>query len=54
MLAFQRRVLEEIQDERNPLIERVKFLSILGSNLGESSWSGWPACGSRSKQGSPT
>ena len=35
MLAFQRRVLEEIQDERNPLIERVKFLSILGSNLGE-------------------
>ncbi len=35
MLAFQRRVLEEIKDERNPLIERVKFLSILGSNLGE-------------------
>ena len=35
MLAFQRRVLEEAQDERNPLIERVKFLSILGSNLGE-------------------
>jgi polyphosphate kinase len=35
MLAFQRRVLEEARDERNPLIERVKFLSILGSNLGE-------------------
>jgi hypothetical protein len=35
MLAFQRRVLEEAQDERNPLLERVKFLSILGSNLGE-------------------
>ena len=35
MLAFQRRVLEEVRDERNPLIERVKFLSILGSNLGE-------------------
>jgi polyphosphate kinase len=35
MLAFQRRVLEEAQDEDNPLIERVKFLSILGSNLGE-------------------
>ncbi len=35
MLAFQRRVLEEATDQRNPLIERVKFLSILGSNLGE-------------------
>jgi polyphosphate kinase len=35
MLAFQRRVFEEVCDERNPLIERVKFLSILGSNLGE-------------------
>jgi polyphosphate kinase len=35
MLAFQRRVLEEAQDEHNPLLERVKFLSILGSNLGE-------------------
>ncbi len=35
MLAFQRRVLEEARDERNPPIERVKFLSILGSNLGE-------------------
>ncbi len=35
MLAFQRRVLEEARDERNPLLERVKFLAILGSNLGE-------------------
>src|SRR3974390_2523461 len=35
LLAFQRRVLEEAMDERNPLLERVKFLSILGSNLGE-------------------
>lgn len=35
LLAFQRRVLEEAQDEANPLIERVKFLSIVGSNLDE-------------------
>src|SRR5580692_4404039 len=35
LLAFQHRVLEEADDERNPLLERVKFLSILGSNLDE-------------------
>ena len=35
LLAFQRRVLEEAADERNPLLERVKFLAILGSNLDE-------------------
>ncbi|MEW5867671.1 MAG: polyphosphate kinase 1 [Chloroflexota bacterium] len=35
MLEFQRRVLEEGQDERNPLLERVKFLAIVGSNLDE-------------------
>ena len=34
-LQFQRRVLEEARDHRNPLLERVKFLSILGSNIDE-------------------
>ena len=35
LLAFQRRVLEEAEDESNPLLERVKFLAIVGSNLDE-------------------
>ena len=35
LLAFQRRVLEEAQDKATPLLERVKFLSILGSNMDE-------------------
>lgn len=35
LLQFQRRVFDEAKDERNPLLERVKFLSILGSNLDE-------------------
>ncbi len=35
LLAFQRRVLEEAEDRTNPLLERVKFVSILGSNMDE-------------------
>lgn len=35
LLEFHRRVLEEAQDPRNPLLERVKFLAIVGSNLDE-------------------
>src|ERR1700689_3779183 len=34
-LEFQKRVLEEARDRRNPLLERVKFLSIFGSNIDE-------------------
>src|SRR5579859_5518704 len=35
LLAFQHRVLQEAQDPANPLLERVKFLSILFSNVDE-------------------
>src|SRR5438876_8564584 len=35
LLEFNRRVLEEAQDPTQPLIERVKFLTIFSSNLDE-------------------
>jgi polyphosphate kinase len=35
MLSFQERVLEEAEDPDNPILERVKFLSIFSSNLAE-------------------
>ena len=34
-IAFNQRVLEEVQDTRNPLLERVNFLSIFSANLDE-------------------
>lgn len=35
LLAFQWRVLQEAFDERNPLLERIKFLAIVSSNMDE-------------------
>ena len=35
LLDFQRRVLEEAQDSANPLLDRVMFLSFVGSNVDE-------------------
>jgi len=35
LLEFQRRVLDQAQDEKTPLLERVKFMAIFGSNMDE-------------------
>jgi polyphosphate kinase len=35
LLEFQRRVLEEAQDSTNPILDRVMFLSFVGSNVDE-------------------
>lgn len=35
LLDFQYRVFEEAQDEDNPLLERLRFLAIVGSNMDE-------------------
>jgi len=35
LIDFQRRVLEEAQDGNNPLLDRLMFLSFVGSNLDE-------------------
>ena len=35
LLEFFQRVLEEAQDESQPLLERLKFIAILSSNLDE-------------------
>ena len=35
LIDFQRRVLEEAQDGRNPVLERLMFLSFVGSNIDE-------------------
>jgi polyphosphate kinase len=35
VLSFNERVLQEAEDSRNPLLERLKFLGIFSSNMDE-------------------
>lgn len=53
LLEFQRRVLDEARDSRNKLLERVKFLSIVGSNLDEFFMVRLAALKQKLKAGSP-
>src|SRR5688572_16167271 len=35
LIEFQKRVFDEARDDSNPLLERVKFLGIVGANIDE-------------------
>ncbi len=44
-LEFQWRVLDEARDPTNPLLERVKFMAIVGSNLEATANNHWVKTG---------
>ena len=43
LLAFNERVLAQAEDPAVPLLERLKFICIVSSNLDEFLKCGWPA-----------